>query len=923
MFKVLLSILLALIIHGAAFAQNNSVKGSVTDTAEKKPLANASIALLRAKDSVLVKFSRALPNGSFEVALPAAGKYIVLISYPGYADHADIVDVNGQLDLEKISMLTKAVLLQNVIVRGSAVRMKGDTMAFVADSFKVREGATVEDLLKKLPGLTVNNKGEITAQGQQVQRVLVDGDEFFGEDPTLATRNLQANAVKEVQVFDRKSDQATFTGVDDGQTQKTINLKLKDEFKRGYFGKVKLAGGLPNRWENQAMINAFKDKRKFSVYGIMANTNNNALGWSEEGQFGGSMNTNMETGDDGSVFFYGGGDEFGGTGGYYGEGIPTSWTLGTSYANKWNENRSNATGAYRFQKLKTEAITSSRQQFILPDTQFFNNQRGENLASRWRHRATGKSEIFVDSSQSFTVSAQGSYGENSIYNRFYSEALSGDGSPVNNSERTTNSLGNVSQFNTSALWKYKFKKQRRTLSVNLNQSFNEANNDGFLFTKNEFFFKGQILTKDTIDQKKINDSRTLTYGGKIAYSEPVGRYGIFEINYGYNFSNSKQERLTFDELNGKYDQLNLLFSNDFKFKNTVHRTGGGYRYNGKKLQFGFGSDVAFNRWRQEDFFRDTVRLYNFTNLFPRATASYKLGQYSRLRFNYNGNMVAPSANQLQPIADNSDPLNIIVGNPNLTQSFNHRLELNYNFWHVLTDRGFWSNIWFNPTDNAFSTRDFVDSVGRKIYQTVNVDGNYNLGAYMQYNFKWKKPDLRVGINFNPGISANTNFVNNLENRTQNNNWGFGFYVGKSKENKFDLFLNQSGNYITSKSSIRPDVITRYWTSETNLNATFELPRKITLTSNIEYLWRQKTPVFPDNNNAFIWNMGVEKKLFKKKDIKLGFRVNDLLNQNLGFRRNVTSNFVSERTYNVIRRFWLLTFNWSFNKGPQKAEEDNW
>lgn len=923
MYKFLLLLLLLCGAMMPGISQSYAVKGMVADTSEKKQLSNAVIALLRAKDSVLIHFTRSLANGSFELPVANAGNFIVLITYPGYADYADVVEVKDKLDLGNINMLTRAVLLQNVIVRGSAVRMKGDTLAFVADSFKVKEGATVEDLLKKLPGLTVNNKGEITAQGQQVQRVLVDGDEFFGEDPTLATRNLQANSVKEVQVFDKKSDQATFTGVDDGQTQKTINLKLKDEFKRGYFGKAKLAGGLPNRWENQAMINAFKDKRKLSVYGIMANTNNNALGWSEEGQFGGNMNTNMETGDDGSVYFYGSGDEFGGTGGYYGEGIPTSWTLGTSYANKWNENRSNVTSAYRYQKLKTEAITSSRQQFILPDTQYFNNQQGENLATRWRHKATGKAEVFVDSAQSFTFTAQGSYGENAIYNRFYSEALSADGLPVNNSDRTTNSVGNVSQFTSSALWKYKFKKNRRTLSVNLNQVFNEANNDGFLFTKNEFFLKGQSLFKDTIDQKKINDTRTLSYGGKIAYSEPVGRNGIVELNYAYNFSNSKQERITFDEQNGKYDLLNPLFSNDFKFKNTVHRTGAGYRYNGKKLQYGWGSDIAFNNWRQEDFFRDTVRFLRFTNLFPRANATYKLGQYSRIRFNYTGTMLAPTANQLQPIADNSDPLNIAVGNPNLKQSFNHRFELGYNFWQVLTNKGMWASLWFNPTDNAFSTRDFVDSVGRKIFQTINVDGNYNLGGYIGYNFKWKKPDLQIGFNFNPGMSANTNIVNNFENRTQNNNWGVGVSVSKSKENKFDFYVNQNANFVTSKSSIRPDVVTRYWTTETNLNGSVELPKKITITTSVEYLWRQKTPVFPDNNNALIWNLGAEKKLFKKKDIKLGFRVNDLLNQNLGFRRNVTSNFVSERTYNVIRRFWLATFSWSFNKGPQKAEEDNW
>ncbi|HSK14388.1 MAG TPA: hypothetical protein VK907_14305, partial [Phnomibacter sp.] len=435
-----------ILVGNTSFAQTFSVKGRVLDSLENLKLYNASISLLRARDSVLVTHGRARPDGSFSLSAGTPGQYILLITYPGYADHADHIDVEDEADLGVIYMLTRARVLENVIVRASAIRMRGDTLSFLADSFKVYEGATVEDLLKRLPGLTVDAKGQITAQGQRVQKVLVDGDEFFGDDPTLATRNLQAAAVKEVQVFDRKSDQAAFTGVDDGNSEKTINLKLKDEYKRGYFGKLNLGGGLPERWENQGMVNSFKDKRKLSVYGITANTNNNALGWNEESQFGGSINTNMEIGDDGSIMMFSRGDEFGGTGGYYGEGLPTSTTLGTSYANKWNEDRSNLTGAYRYQHLRTEANNFVTTQNILPDTQFFNNETGRNLVNRMRHRAQVRSEIFLDSMQSLTLTANGSYGTSDIFNQNYSEALNSKGLQINNSDRRTISQGSRSQF---------------------------------------------------------------------------------------------------------------------------------------------------------------------------------------------------------------------------------------------------------------------------------------------------------------------------------------------------------------------------------------------------------------------------------------------------------------------------------------------
>ncbi|MCC6761622.1 MAG: outer membrane beta-barrel protein [Chitinophagaceae bacterium] len=917
-------LLLALLFFAfSAVAQNIELTGTVSDTSENKQLSKATIALLRAKDSVLLKFVRTTPDGKFRLPVPAQGKYILMISYPGYADYADFVDLQSSQDLGLINMITKAVLLQTVVVRGSAVRMKGDTLAFIADSFKTREGATVEDLLKRLPGLSVNQKGEITAQGQKVQKVLVDGDEFFGDDPTLATRNLQALAVKEVQVFDKKSDQATFTGVDDGQTQKTINLKLKDEFKKGYFGKVKLAGGLPNRWENQAMLNAFKDKRKLSVYGIMANTNNNSLGWSEESQFGGNMGTNTQIGDDGSVMMWSSGDEFGGTGGYYGEGLPSSWTLGTSYGNKWNENRSNVTGAYRYQKIKTVANSYNTTQNILPDTQFFNNQRAQNEASRWRHKGLIRSELFIDSMQSITFDLNGSYGESSNYSRTFSEALTGKQLPVNKSDRTTIGAGTQAQFNGTALYKLKFKKKGRTFSANLGNQYSDNNSDGLLLTYNEFYNASGLYSKDTIDQKKLNTTRSNAVNARLAYSEPIGKKGILEINYGINQSVSNQQRLSYNKLAGKYDDLDSVFSNDFKFKTLTNRTGAGYRYSGKLFQFGFGGDVAFTDWRQDDRFRDTTRHYNFTNFFPRAEASYKLGQYSRVRLSYNGSTQAPSANQLQPVADNNDPLNIQIGNPNLVQSFNHRISLNYNFWKVLSNTGMWMGAWFNPTSNAFSTKDVVDAFGKRTSQTVNVNGNYNFGAYIGYNLKWKKPDIQIDLNFDPSINRFTNFVNGIENRTNSTALEFGYNLRKSKDDKYDLSFNQRFTYSSSKSSIRPDINTTYWTGVVGMSANIDLPAKIVFNTDFDYNWRQRTSVFDQNNNAFIWNASIEKKIFKKKDVKMGFSVRDLLNQNIGFRRNISSNFVSERTYDVIRRYWMVTFSWSFNKGPQKAEEDNW
>ena len=920
--KILITVLMLCIAY-TTISQNISIKGVLKDTSSNTYLKYGSVSLLRPKDSVLVKTMRATTNGLFEFKNIQPSSYILIVTYPGYAEYADIVEAKKDEDLGTIVMLTKAVALQNVIVHGGgAIRMKGDTMAFMADSFKVREGASVEDLLKKLPGFQVNKKGEITAQGEKVQKVLVDGEEFFGDDPTMATQNLNASSVKEVQVFDKKSDQAAFTGVDDGQKTKTINLKLKDDANKGYFGKVKLGGGLPNRWENTAMINRFRQKKKFSAFGVMGNTGRVGLGWGEEEQYGGGGDMQTEITDDGGVMMTYSGDEsgFNGMDNYWGEGLPSAWMGGFTYGNKWNEDKNNINGSYRYQKQRITGGNSNISQYILPDTQYFNNQRSQTVTTKFRHKANLSYEITLDSSQSLKFTASGSSGQSNVQNSTYSEALSGKGLPVNQSDRLTSNLANNGSFNSSILWKKKFKKKGRTISVNLSENYKDNSSDGLLLTYNKFYSAGQLIKKDTTDQKKENDNSGLTVNSKVAYTEPIGKKGIVEISYAYNISNSESKKLSYDKKDGKYTSLNALYSNDFRFNIQTHNAGVGYRFNDKKFNFGFGSNVARANWKQTNLFKDTTRLYNFTNLFPRASFQYKISQYSRINFNYDGNTTAPSLSQIQPVADNSDPLNIYTGNPNLKQSFSQNFRISYNDYKVLSDRSIYTSISYSPVSNAFGNRSITDTLGKTTSQTVNVDGNYRLSYNIYSSFKWAKPEIRIGLSGYGSISKNNAFVNGLANVNRNTSFNFDLSFDKNVDKKYEIEFRNAVGYNISKSSIRPDVVTKYWTYEPNLNVAIQLPWKTEFDTDLNYNWRQKTSVFDNNNNVLIWNAKIEKKIAGKQDFRIGFKVNDILNQNLGFNRIINSNFVSERNYDVIKRFWLATLIWNFNKGPKKGEE---
>ena len=328
--KKLSALLLTFTFIGIASAQSNSIKGTVVDTLNKQNLSNSTVTLLRAKDSVLVKFTRTDKDGKFELKNLPAGNHVLMIKYPAFADYFDAINIKEpSTDIGNIRLTLKSKLLEDVMVRTkiAAIRLKGDTIEYKADSFKVSAGASVEEMLRKLPGLQVDKDGNITAQGTKVEKVLVDGEEFFGDDPTMATKNLQADAIDKVQVFDKKSDQAAFTGIDDGQSKKTINLTLKEEKKKGYFGKAELKGGFDDRWSNSLMVNAFKGKRKLSGYGIMSSTGTTGLNWGDRDNYGGASNMEYNA-DEGYFMISGGGDDFDNGGGTFGgEGIPKSLSL--------------------------------------------------------------------------------------------------------------------------------------------------------------------------------------------------------------------------------------------------------------------------------------------------------------------------------------------------------------------------------------------------------------------------------------------------------------------------------------------------------------------------------------------------------------------------------------------------------------------
>ncbi|MGZ5219471.1 MAG: outer membrane beta-barrel family protein [Chitinophagaceae bacterium] len=916
-----------IIIAQVALAQTASLKGAVVDNTEHKNLQNTVISLLRAKDSVLVKFARADKAGNFSISNLKEGEYIIMITHPYLGDYFDKTAIKPGIvnDLGKINMIPKSKLLAEVIIKsGSPIRIKGDTTVYTADSFKVREGANVEELLRRLPGIQVDKDGKITAMGEKVTKVLVDGEEFFGSDPGIATKNLRADIVKEVEVFDKKSDQAEFTGIDDGVKDKTINLKLKDDKKKGYFGKIEAGGGLKDRYDNSIMLNAFKGKRKIAAYGIMSNTGRTNLDWEDANNYGGGID-GLETGisDDGGMYMSYSGD---GEDNYWGgrKGIPRNWNGGLHYNNKFNNNKQSINGGYKFTKVNAPGVTSTFSKIFLPDTSWSTNSVSDNYSSSSKHAFNFTLETTIDSNNTLKWTTKANENNTLTRTNYYTESLADNLDSINNSRRSSNNKGVNDAITTSLLWRHKFKKVSRTLSINADLNWNRSKNDGLLYSLNNYYRNGIIDNRDTIDQQNIRNNEGKSVSTKIAYTEPLLKDMYLELSYAFSYNANSNERITNEkDGSGKYIERIDSLSNNFEFNRLVNTPGLNFRVNKKKYTYSFGSSVAFSHFVQKNVTDDLDYNYDYTNFFPRASFTYKLKPSENLRFNYNGSTQAPTLEQLQPIRVNTDPLNIYTGNPGLDQAFRHAFNLNYNSWNALKERNFWGGLNFNITQNAFTQFSTIDSVGRRVYQTVNSDGIYNMNLYSDYGFKIPGTKWRLGFGPNLNINRNIDFVNDakthqtVKNKTDTRSYGMRINISQYEKDKYNFHIGPNFTWNKSKASVNSSANADYWQISGWAGGNLTLPHKFELGTDINYQVRKKDPRFPANNNFTTWNANVIKRVLKN-ELEFKFGVYDILNQNRGYNRSFNSYSFTESYYNTLKRYWLFTVTWNISKNGKPA-----
>ena len=903
--------LFAFLFSLSSFAQYTSVSGTVKDTTEKKNLALASVNILRAKDSVLVKTVRTSSKGEFAIERIAAGNYIIMVSYPQYADFTDKITVGATPTVLNIAIDTKAHILKEVIVKNtvSAIRVKGDTTEYKADSFYVTPNADVQELLKKMPGIQVNAKGEITAQGEKVNKVLVDGEEFFSDDPAVVTKNLRADVVDKVQVFDKKSDQAVFTGIDDGQKSKTINLQLKEDKKNGYFGKAEAGSNFNQFGNGKLMTNAFKGKRKIAGYVTTDNTKFDNLNWDEAQNYGDGAGITTEFGDGGMsmIMTSGDGEEGGST------GFPNQQSAGATFSNKFDKGSVNTSAQYN--RLIVNGITGSYSKTILPTNSIINNTFSTQRNEKKKYKFTTTDQWGTDSTGLFKLTLKAANVISDNANSFSGGSyIPETGAQLNNTARTTSNSTNDKTLNGTISYRLRFAKKGRTISVNSDFNFGDKTQDGLLNAQNDYFNASNVVVKrETIAQTKALTQLTSAGSVNTVYTEPLGKNSFLIFNYKIGLAGNNSERNTFDDRAGQPKIKVDTLSNHFKFNTVNNSSNISYRYAVKKVNFNIGTGIGSAKYSLFDYATNDSRAVNFTNFIPSATFNFTPKQQKKFVLSYVGNTQNPSLLQIQPIIDNTDPLNITVGNANLRQSFTNKFSINYNSFKVMKSKYVQFSGSFSNTNDAIATASTIDAFGKSVNQYVNVDGNYNYGSGFYYDF-----ELYKGINFgvNTGVNGGryNNIVNGIKNTNDNISTRLGIQLSYWGDKKINFWSSFDASNNKTVSSIRPGASTNFWSYRNNSNVQFKFKKaKFFIDLSTDIVVYQKSVAFPNQRNIYLVHPSMRKVISKNDKWEAKLMVYDLFNQNQFVDRNITSNFISETTNNGIRRYALFSIIYNFSK----------
>ncbi len=894
----------------ASRAQSVSISGHIQDTIAKTPLQYAVVMATKLSDSTLVAFTRSDQNGVFKLEKLPLDTYQVVISHPGFGDQYFIA--LGSLayqdfDFGRIILPPKSVDMKEVVIYAykDPVYFKGDTLIYTADSFKVKQNATVEDLLKKLPGIKVDADGKITSQGKAVDQVLVDGDEFFGTDPTIATRNLGANAVESVQVYDKKNENAGDNG---SETIKVMDLKLKEDAKKGYFGKLSAAADGQTFYEGELLASKFKGKQKISVFALGSNTPKSSFNWDEINKYG--LNNEMQYWQDEDDTWYSMGND--------NSGIPRTLKSGIYYSDKISS-RTKLNFDYTFRSALLNALTTQTSQYFLSDTTYKTTQINRSTQQNNTHSINFSISQKLDSLTELElqpkVNLTGANDNNSELTDFISAA----GLLSRNTNVLNSNSSKVNDLKGSAKLTRKFRKKGRQLVLNYNYTQVNTDNKGFLISANTFADISYGINS-SIDQQKLKQSNSLSHYTAAVYTEPLTPKFKLEFSYDYTLNQGLQQKKTLDFAGGSYSVENKTLSNKFENNRKAQRGGIKLIYEVKKMTCSAGTKVRNIGISNINLISGQTIKQEVNNVLPFMSFSYKFSDNQRLYIRYQTGSKIPDLNQLQPVPDNTNPNQVVLGNPNLQPSFSQDINVNYNTFKPLSSRYLWTGVSFSTVNNAITTTVSYDSIGRSISEPLNVNGNYNAYLYGGGQIPLLSRKLTLNPQINAGYRNNISYINREKNITTEASGTFGLDLQLEKE-KIQAAIGANYSYNNPVSTLNNQSNKPYSSQQYTGSFKLNLPKNFSLESDGNYTINSRRSN-GYNINYFILNASMNKIFLKKENLIISLVANDILNQNISANRSVDFNVITDTKTTIIRRYFLLKAVWKFNSNKAKEDEDD-
>jgi hypothetical protein len=892
-------------------AQTVTIEGTIMDSTIKKPLNYATISLANAKDSSLISFTRANESGFFQIKNVPAGKFLISISYVGYqftwlAVKAGTTPV---LSLGNIYLQNTATMSSvTVTARRPPVVINGDSIEFNSENFKTQPNAVVEDMLKKMPGIEVDKSGGITVNGKSVSKVYVNGKEFFTGDPKMATRNLAADAVDKIQIYDRKSDQAMFTGIDDGNEETAINIKTKKDRKQSTFGKVGSGFGTPGRFDGQGNVNRINNDEQYSVIATANNVNKQNFSMGDIGNFSGGGGGR---GGGGVTINFSGGD--GGTDANS-RGVAETFSLGANYSNLLNEKKMDFNANANGSDVSRYNTSNSYTQNLIPGNNFNRTSNSVSDSRNQQQRFNATIDNKVSESFSFKYTPSVSVQHNTSNSESTTSTFLPDGTPTNGTATKASSVTDATNISNTLLLRKKFAKKGRTISSTITQGYNESLSNGNQFT-DQLFYNFGILTKDSIlDQQNKRKSLTQSYSANVVYTEPISKKSLLEFNAYLNKNNSSTSRKVFDKNagNNQYDLLNNRLTNEFNSEYTYAGGGMNYRLNQKKYNFSTGFSLQNAMLNGINTSVNTKIKQEFKDVLPSANFQYNFSQTQNFNFNYRTSTNQPSLTQLQPVLDQSNINNQTIGNPNLKRTYNHNINLRFFSTKILAQRNFFALLNAQIANNSIVNYDSILPTRQTLSKPVNVNGVYRINGSVNYGFGVKKLYSRFNFGFNGGYNNNVNYVNGTLNTTIIKSVGPSINYTFSLDEKMDLNISARHNYNITKNEVNAALNTNYVSRIYSTDLTNYLPGGLVLNQSLNYTINEgRAAGF--NTAVPIWNASLSKFFMKNKRAELKLSAFDLLNRNVGVSRNVSQNQIVDQSYNVINQYFLIGFTYSLQK----------